>query len=205
MKREELRREYSLKLKFTTSSTRITQLLLEYDKKLQELDALPPAEGAKTCWGCGAEIHYLSNGLPPYRCDCGAVNPAETMERQPQPTAEGAEEILASIVESLGEPINIHNHVFEIRPYTVEHKTEWWIFHKEVSSGEPLAQWLDKFAALHAQKIADKMVEDMRAKLFSMRATKNAMDKLSEADRFMMYGYHDCINEMLMWTKSLKP
>ena len=76
------------------------------------------------------------------------------------PTAEGAEEILASIVESLGEPINIHNHVFEIRPYTVEHKTEWWIFHKEVSSGEPLAQWLNEFATLHAQKIADKMVEE---------------------------------------------
>jgi len=79
---------------------------------------------------------------------------------QPQPTAEGAEEILASIVESLGEPINIHNHVFEIRPYTVEHKTEWWIFHKEVSSGEPLAQWLSEFATLHAQKIADKMVSE---------------------------------------------
>ena len=76
-----------------------------------------------------------------------------------QPTAEGAEEIIDSIVESLGDPINIHNHAFEIRPYTVEHKTEWWIFHKEVSSGEPLAQWLSKFATLHAQKIADKMVE----------------------------------------------
>ena len=82
---------------------------------------------------------------------------------QPQPTAEGAEEILASIVESLGEPINIHNHVFEIRPYTVEHKTEWWIFHKEVSSGEPLAQWLSEFATLHAQKIADKKYADTEA------------------------------------------
>lgn len=81
-------------------------------------------------------------------------------QRQPQPTAEGAEEILESIVESLGEPINIHNHIFEIRPYTVEHKTEWWIFHKEVASGEPLAQWLDKFATLHAQKIADKKVSE---------------------------------------------
>ena len=77
-----------------------------------------------------------------------------------QPTAEGAEEIIDSIVESLGDPINIHNHAFEIRPYTVEHKTEWWIFHKEVSSGEPLAQWLSKFATLHAQKIADKMVSE---------------------------------------------
>ena len=77
-----------------------------------------------------------------------------------QPTAEGAEEIIESILESLGDPINIHNHAFEIRPYTVDHKTEWWIFHKEVASGEPLAQWLSKFATLHAQKIADKMVEE---------------------------------------------
>ena len=46
MTREELRREFALKLKFTTSSTRITQLLLEYDRKLQEL-SLPPAEGAE--------------------------------------------------------------------------------------------------------------------------------------------------------------
>ena len=77
-----------------------------------------------------------------------------------QPTAEGAEEIIESILESLGDPINIHNHAFEIRPYTVDHKTEWWIFHKEVASGEPLAQWLSKFATLHAQKIADKMVSE---------------------------------------------
>lgn len=78
----------------------------------------------------------------------------------PLPPAEGAEEILASIVESLGEPINIHNHIFEIRPYTVDHKTEWWIFHKEVGSGEPLKQWLGNFATLHAQKIADKKVSE---------------------------------------------
>ena len=77
------------------------------------------------------------------------------------PPAEGAEEIIESILESLGDPINIHNHAFEIRPYTVDHKTEWWIFHKEVASGEPLAQWLSKFATLHAQKIADKMVSEM--------------------------------------------
>ena len=58
------------------------------------------------------------------------------------------------------------------------------------------------FATLHAQQIADKMVDDMRQKLFSMRATKKTMDMLSEADRLITYGYHDCINEMLMWTKS---
>jgi hypothetical protein len=84
---------------------------------------------------------------------------------QRQPSAEGAEEIIESIVESLGEPINIHNHVFEIRPYTVEHKTEWWIFHKEVGSGEPLAQWLSKFAALHAQRPAAQQVAEEIKKL----------------------------------------
>ena len=102
----------------------------------------PPAEGArKVQWSGYGELGNIS-------------------QKPLQPTAEGAEEILASIVESLGEPINIHNHVFEIRPYTVEHKTEWWIFHKEVGSGEPLKQWLGKFATLHAQRIADKMVSE---------------------------------------------
>ena len=89
-----------------------------------------------------------------------ALDAMHEFAAQQQPTAEGAEEILESIVESLGDPINIHNHAFEIRPYTVEHKTEWWIFHKEVSSGEPLTQWLNEFATLHAQKIADKMVSE---------------------------------------------
>ena len=83
------------------------------------------------------------------------------LAEHPLPPAGGAEEIIESILESLGDPINIHNHAFEIRPYTVDHKTEWWIFHKEVASGEPLAQWLSKFATLHAQKIADKMVSEM--------------------------------------------
>ena len=94
------------------------------------------------------------------------VNGAQWMREfaaQQQPTAEGAEEIIESILESLGDPINIHNHAFEIRPYTVDHKTEWWIFHKEVASGEPLAQWLDKFATLHAQQLAEKIVEEKYA------------------------------------------
>ena len=110
----------------------------EFAKK----DLLPPAEGAKKVqWSGYGELGNIS-------------------QKPLQPTAEGAEEIIDSIVESLGDPINIHNHAFEIRPYTVEHKTEWWIFHKEVSSGEPLKQWLGKFATLHAQKIADKMVSE---------------------------------------------
>ncbi len=91
-------------------------------------------------------------------------NILEAMEayaaQQKPPSSATAEEIIESILESLGDPINIHNHAFEIRPYTVDHKTEWWIFHKEVASGEPLAQWLGKFATLHAQKIADKMVSE---------------------------------------------
>ena len=93
-------------------------------------------------------------------------------ETKPEMTAE---EIIESILESLGDPINIHNHAFEIRPYTVDHKTEWWIFHKEVASGEPLAQWLSKFATLHAQKIADKMVSERDDKLLQQR------DELKEA------------------------
>ena len=119
---------------------------------------LPPAEGAE---------EYLklpqNDGKLKY---CPAhffptlIQLMEGFAAQPQPTAEGAEEIIESIVESLGEPMNIHNHIFEIRPYTVEHKTEWWIFHKEVRSGEPLAQWLGKFATLHAQRLAEKMMSE---------------------------------------------
>ena len=44
-------------------------------------------------------------------------------------------------------------------------------------------------------------VEQFRQKLLSMRSTREAINKLSEADRLMMYGYHDCINEMLMWAQ----
>ena len=64
------------------------------------------------------------------------------------------------LAKSLGEPDNsIEDHSYEIRPQTVEGKREWWMFHNGVGSGEPLAQWLSKFATLHAQKIADKMKE----------------------------------------------
>ena len=127
--------------------------------------SIPPAEGAE-------QLIRVRNILQDFyrRGDYELEQAAEDIMRifTQQPTAEGAEEILASIVESLGEPINIHNHVFEIRPYTVEHKTEWWIFHKEVGSGEPLKQWLGNFATLHAQKIADKMVsEKLREELIA--------------------------------------
>lgn len=78
----------------------------------------------------------------------------------PSPSSATAEEINKRLAESLGEPDNsIEDHSYEIRPLTVEGRREWWIFHNGVGSGEPLTQWLSKFATLHAQKIADKMVE----------------------------------------------
>lgn len=128
---------------------------------------LPPAEGAEKL----KEMEELFNleqqlDIPMKDRFHNSAKGKElfaAIQNKPHSTAEGAEEILESIVESLGEPINIHNHIFEIRPYTVEHKTEWWIFHKEVGSGEPLTQWLSKFATLHAQRIADKKYADTEA------------------------------------------
>ena len=137
----------------------------------------PTAEGAKqvqrcpVCMGKGLvpnSFYATTSGIGsttqtylPEKCrTCNGAGVIILPYPKLQPTAEGAEEIIESIVESLGDPIYVHNHVFEIRPYTVEHKTEWWIFHKEAGSGEPLAQWLNKFATLHAQQIAEKMVEE---------------------------------------------
>ena len=99
------------------------------------------------------------------------------LAENPLPPAEGAEEILDKY----------------------PHSTEYPSFIHENSA----IAAMHEFAILHAQQVAEKMVEDMRQKLFSMRSTKEAMYKLSEADRLMQYGYHDCINEMLMWTKKL--
>ena len=181
MKREQ--KEVKLRMILQDYHRRNNYELQQAVNDILALDALPPAEGAKKVqWSGYGELGNISqkplqptaegaeqlirvrNILQDFyrRGDYELEQAAEDIMRifTQQPTAEGAEEILASIVESLGEPINIHNHVFEIRPYTVEHKTEWWIFHKEVSSGEPLKQWLGKFATLHAQKIADKMVEE---------------------------------------------
>ena len=141
MKREELRNKLTDILSAAMSGgINLTQA----ERSIWDLfnPGLPPAEGAKKVqWSGYGELGNIS-------------------QKPLQPTAEGAEEIIDSIVESLGDPINIHNHAFEIRPYTVEHKTEWWIFHKEAGPGEPLKQWLSKFATLHAQQMADKMVEE---------------------------------------------
>jgi hypothetical protein len=47
-------------------------------------------------------------------------------------------------------------------------------------------------------------ISALRDKLLSMRLTKDEMDKLSQEDRLMMYGYHDCINEILAWCNPRK-
>ena len=143
----------------------------------------PTAEGAEQIEYCTCSQRSLAKPISDteYECfDCG---------KEIKPTAEGAEEIIESIVESLGEPINIHNHIFEIRPYTVEHKTEWWIFHKEVGSGEPLAQWLNKFATLHAQKMTQ---ENLREELI-------AYDKYASRwiDNYRAETAEDCVDEYL--------
>jgi len=119
---------------------------------------LPPAGGATAeefLKGCEHDGSFI-----PVHEVIRLMNAFAASQKQ-QPTAEGAEEILASLVESLGEPDNsVTDHSYEIRPLTVEGKREWWMFHNGVGSGEPLAQWLSEFATLHAQKIADKMVSE---------------------------------------------
>ena len=119
------------------------------------------------------------------------------LAEHPLPPAEGAEEILKPFcerddAEDFLQTKDIWNHP---RISDRTDKESYEVAHL-------MAEFAQEFATLHAQKIADKMVEDMRQKLFSMRATKKTMDMLSEADRLITYGYHDCINEMLMWTKS---
>ena len=112
---------------------------------------LPPSEGAKTCWNCGADIHYLPNGLPPYRCDCGAVNPEE---RQQQPTAEGVncfyydkpgkEKVISALPPAEGAEEILNKHTCCTNPYKK---------HEIIDA-------MEDFATLHAQKIAQKMVSE---------------------------------------------
>ena len=129
----------------------------------------PTAEGAEemivddfTKIGGPITWDYLVKGNAGYTIE----RTAELMrkfaaQRQPQPTAEGTD-VIASLIESLGEPTEVHNHSYSIRPYTVEGKTEWWMFHDGVGSGEPLAQWLNKFATLYARKM---LRENLREEL----------------------------------------
>jgi len=113
------------------------------------------------------------------------------------PPAEGADEILASLVESLGEPDNsVTDHSYQIRPLTVEGKREWWMFHNGVGSGEPLAQWLSKFASLHAQKIADKMVGEKWINVKDRLPRKDGKSSIyclvnSEYDGIVMRPYNE--------------
>jgi len=119
----------------------------------------PTAEGAEEI--LHKYVHTINSDGTSLVTFMGALKAMREFAAQQQPPAEGAEEILASLVESLGEPDNsVTDHSYQIRPLTVEGKREWWMFHNGVGSGEPLAQWLGKFATLHAQKIADKMVEE---------------------------------------------
>jgi hypothetical protein len=63
-----------------------------------------------------------------------------------------AEDINRWLAENIGEPDNsIEDHSYEIRPLTVEGRQEWWMFHNGVGSGEPLAQWIEKFVASQRQ------------------------------------------------------
>ena len=159
MKREELQRvREALALlnsmvncgeQHSTTSKKITQAAFEILSR-----PLPPAEGAKTCWGCGAEIHYLSNGLPPYRCDCGAVNPAETMERQPQPTAEGAEETAQRCPVCGGNGLVANGFYNQTSGYWLTSSISPETCRTCNGTGVILPSYL------HAQKIADKMVSE---------------------------------------------
>jgi len=83
---------------------------------------------------------------------------AMELSEQPLPPAEGAEEILNKLLGNPGDSINVNS--YQIKPLMVDGKAEWWIVHHGVGSGEPLTQWLNEFATLHAQKIADKMVSE---------------------------------------------
>ena len=78
------------------------------------------------------------------------------------PPTEGAEEILNKLLGNPGDSINVNS--YQIKPLMVDGKAEWWIVHHGVGSGEPLTQWLNEFATLHAQQIADKMVSERCAK-----------------------------------------
>ena len=113
---------------------------------------------------------------------------SEPIVAQQQPTAEGAEEYMKATRPTMYAFLN-------------DPEEACGMYEAVIETMEAFAK---EFATLHAKRIADKMVWDMRKKLFSMRATKESMDKLSEADRLMMYGYHDCINEILMWTKGIE-
>lgn len=156
---------------------------------------LPPAEGAdwypvakRVLNGFIDNVNTYQDGDELYIKYDTAIEAMREFElsMHEQPTAEGAEEILASLIESLGEPDNsIHDHSYEIRPLTVNGKCEWWMFHNGVSSGEPLAQWLSKFATLHAHRIAEKIVEEKLIEFGNMIRDEPNGDIPALAEYFM--------------------
>jgi len=152
---------------------------------------LPPAEGAEEI--LHKYVHTINSDGTSLVTFMGALKAMREFAAQQQPTAEGAEEIIDD-----AETI-LHSH-----PYLKVWTETLFDSEMKVCSIEQALWAIEKAATLHAQKIADKMVEEMRQKLFSMRASKETMDMLSEADRLITYGYHDCINEMLMWTKGIE-
>ena len=223
MKREQ--KEVKLRMILQDYHRRNNYELQQAVNDILALDALPPAEGAKKVqWSGYGELGNISqkplqptaeittdrfrdilNDVQRYIETNGGATESEmkaiwnslscaiTESERRQPTAEGAEEI-----------IDDAETILRSHPYLKVWTETLFDSEMKVCSIEQALWAIEKAATLHAQKIADKMVEEMRQKLFSMRASKETMDMLSEADRLITYGYHDCINEMLMWTKGIE-
>ena len=161
------------------------------DDVMRLIPSLPPAEGAEEI--LHKYVHTINSDGTSLVTFMGALKAMREFAAQQQPTAEGAEEI-----------IDDAETILRSHPYLKVWTETLFDSEMKVCSIEQALWAIEKAATLHAQKIADKMVEEMRQKLFSMRASKETMDMLSEADRLITYGYHDCINEMLMWTKGIE-
>lgn len=53
----------------------LIEMLNDFKSEVKKLN-LPNVSNAKhtVCWSCGIAIKYHENGLPHYRCECGAVD-----------------------------------------------------------------------------------------------------------------------------------
>ena len=175
MTREEYRKKLS---RIIGDESSVIELMIDLDNVIKH--DLPPAEGAKTCWNCGIELRYSPNGVTAYHCACGAVNPGERLQ---QPTAEGAKEILTAeefIREKIRQKLEIKGEMKRLWTYGC--------------NGEDALRWSHEFATLHAQKIADKMVEER---------LRDAFDAGMDYDR-MIHG--NCIDgvDFETWYNRLK-
>ena len=117
-----------------------------------------PAEGAETCWNCGIDLRNAPDGVTKHHCICGAINPGE---RQPQPTAEGAncfyydkpgKEKITTELQPTAEGAVRHLTDDEIE----KHGMEGGLRDGELQMYWEGATWYRSYA----QKIADKMVEE---------------------------------------------